>query len=1416
MKKLISALLVVFQIFGLLGVFAETDKSDVFLWEDFNSKKTGEVITDYLGSCSVKADGRNKYIETTIEDATKQIELASSFPEKFTVEYDFYSDATLSDTVFFKIKDSLSYEYELYSVSDGGKNYDKQYVKTYNKGKWNNIKLMFNSVRKEFSVMLNGEYVVYRYKLPNMRVYSVSAVKALFKAKSGESGTLRVDNIYAYSGDTVQKNLPKSIFNDEEVEKQEEQDNTDNQSAWDYSKPQFWVREGFENHDDIYTLGFNIWPKGNPNWGIRTDDTGNKYLYMDRQIDDPFVDIVRNLEKEYVAGSYPDDEYLVLEADFTINNLGRTILFDVKSRTAVSAMLVEMSNDGVLTDFNGVPFDSVKKGDKFKMQCFINFKKGVYSVYKDGKEILKDAGFTSENFGRFNRWRIYLYNGYSAALSVDNIAVYTYDKVVDVNDYGGYTTEYYQSDDFAVGQALGGYAFRDGTSYAIIDGERKSFSEKSYMDIHNQRFYVPVSMAKDCIKGEVEKSSIETVDGGEYVEINVLAELLGLKNIFVDYTSLNYGLAVISASDLSGYETGKQQKRELNDYLQFERPKADRILNDFKNAAAGQHPRLFLNNKQLASWINQYKTEPTKKAEGDKIIQEAEDFVNAEPLKYTPAGIRIDTSAFLPRCYKLIIAYLMTNDSRYKTALFNNLQSWGDSGAEWAPDHFLSATDLVLVYSVSYDWLYDSWSEYEKEYLENIIKTKSLNYAYAAAYGTWRFNVHWLPYCGDDDRMVGNWDVICQAGQISGAIALMDKYPEFCSKLVETGLRSIEYSITEFGPDGEWVEGPHYWWYTLDHLTLLLNVLDSSLHTNYGYADYRGIEKTINFICGSVGPQGTFGYGDAGYGTESEDVPKVYFFPYFTKIFHNDVYKNYWGKLLEKGSYISNVPSLYMEYFVDPRESFEDKEITVDKDYYFRTTKTGSFRDGFSDDATFLAYHCGSNLDGHMQYDSGCFVFDALGERWACELGRDTYDTDNAYRARAEGNNVYVINPGSEKGQDINTPTQTVTRHESNDYEALAVMDISESYASWATKAIRGFKLTENRKALVIRDEITLKDNSEFYWFMNCYRAVDVKIDGNTAILRRNGKQMKFEFISNQPLELKLMDAERLPTSGDKHPNEWDNSYYKKLALYGKDLKGDLNITVKISPDVSAVTFSKPEDIPVSEWKLSDKAVAEVKTAPIIDNVYINGNAVGGFDKNGSLITYCVQDINNVNITADYNKELFDMAEKRNDDGSYTLTVWDKNNPFNYKVYGVSLLEIKSNDASRKILTPLKISASAEPQAANAARNVLDGSAETRWSATGQPYIQYDFEKEYNISQIGIQVYNGAQRNIEFDVQVSTDGENYRTVYSGATSGKQLETEFFDIDSVNAKHIRLLCKKSTQGGKQIEWISVTEFYAFGN
>ena len=584
-------------------------------------------------------------------------------------------------------------------MSDGGKNYDRKYVKTYNKGKWNNIKLMFNSVRKEFSVMLNGEYVVYRYKLPNMRVYSVSAVKALFKAKSGESGTLRVDNIYAYSGDKIQKNLPKSSFNYEEVEKQEEQDNTDNQQEWDYSKPQFWVREGFEDHDDIYTLGFNIWPKENPNWGIRTDDAGNKYLYMDRQINDPFVDIVRNLEKEYVAGTYPDDEYLVLEADFTINNLGRTTLFNVKSRTAVSVPLVEMGNDGVLTDFNGIPFDSVKKGDKFKMQCFINFKKGVYSVYKDGKEILKNAGFTAENFGRFNSWRIYLFNGYSAALSVDNIAVYTYDKVVDVNDYGGYTVAYYQSDDFAVGQALGGYAFRDGTSYAIIDGERKRFSEKSYMDIQNKRFYIPVSMAKDCIKGEVEKGSIETVDGGEYVEINVLAELLDLKNIFVDYTSLNYGLAVISASDLSGYENGKQQKRELNDYLQFERPKADRILNDFKNAAAGQHPSPIpyadvtttTTHKTLRGPRGGMILSSAEAAEKFKFNKAVFPGIQGGPLMHVIAGKAVCLKEALDPSFKVYAENVVKNAS----ALANGLMNRGFDIVSGGTDNHLMLVNLL-------------------------------------------------------------------------------------------------------------------------------------------------------------------------------------------------------------------------------------------------------------------------------------------------------------------------------------------------------------------------------------------------------------------------------------------------------------------------------------------------------------------------------------------------------------------------------------------------------------------------------------------------------------------------------------------------------------------------------------------------
>ncbi|UKI37260.1 MAG: heparinase II/III-family protein [Clostridiales bacterium] len=61
----------------------------------------------------------------------------------------------------------------------------------------------------------------------------------------------------------------------------------------------------------------------------------------------------------------------------------------------------------------------------------------------------------------------------------------------------------------------------------------------------------------------------------------------------------------------------------------------------------------------------------------------------------------------------------------------------------------------------------------------------------------------------------------------------------------------------------------------------------------------------------------------------------------------------------------------------------------------------------------FFSAHAGAVTAYHSHNDAGTFVFDHLGERWAMDLGQQTYNVvkdSEAYRKRTEGHNTLTIN----------------------------------------------------------------------------------------------------------------------------------------------------------------------------------------------------------------------------------------------------------------------------------------------------------------------------------------------------------------------------------------------------------------------
>ncbi|WP_159886227.1 S-layer homology domain-containing protein [Paenibacillus puerhi] len=112
----------------------------------------------------------------------------------------------------------------------------------------------------------------------------------------------------------------------------------------------------------------------------------------------------------------------------------------------------------------------------------------------------------------------------------------------------------------------------------------------------------------------------------------------------------------------------------------------------------------------------------------------------------------------------------------------------------------------------------------------------------------------------------------------------------------------------------------------------------------------------------------------------------------------------------------------------------------------------------------------------------------------------------------------------------------------------------------------------------------------------------------------------------------------------------------------------------------------------------------------------------------------------------------------------------------------------------------------------NVEANTVDGKPSTRWSAQGDgQWIRYDLGQARRIGYIGIAFYSGSARKASFDLQVSTDGEQWTTVYSGQSGGLTSDMEAFDFPDVTARYVRYV----GYGNSVNDWNSFTELHVYG-
>jgi len=633
----------------------------------------------------------------------------------------------------------------------------------------------------------------------------------------------------------------------------------------------------------------------------------------------------------------------------------------------------------------------------------------------------------------------------------------------------------------------------------------------------------------------------------------------------------------------STYET-KEPIDAIYRYVQFERKTAELIYSKMDMHLGGNvHPRILTSRERLNVIKKDYATDPVLSEALTNTLNFADSYINEPCVEYNlPDGKRLLVAAreVMERLVNLSAAYLVTDDKVYADRAWvemENCFSWKD----WNTDkHYLDNSELLYGVSVAFDSLYDYLTDEQKKIIMDKTWELSLKHTVDRYCG--------IDFSGSEWRTArSNWGFVCNGAVISAIIAFGREdnanYQPYYDFLLECALKAIEYPIMLYYPDGAWEEGMAYWEYSMRYFVgSVLVPLYFSTGSTLDYMLPQGVDKIANMGLYMQGGKYGFNFSDnADEGRKSSEA--VYA---FAMLQNNNKLMQTWKQEMNSMDATHGARSLM---WYQPDKYGEDTSITsLSKDFFFKGVEVGSMKEEWNNpEGSVVFFKGGQNNTGGSHLDVGTFCFDSMGERWAVDLGKDSYNIDGGYNGlagwelyakRPEGHNCVVINPRADiygeyyGGQYLNGRAE-IKKMVTRDGEAYSVVDLSDAYKYDANSYIRGFYLCDNRRSLVVQDEINLKeDNSVIYWFMHTRAAIELDSDGKGATLSQNGKKMRLDLVTNaQNARLVVNDVgenvQRFPTDpirpGQLHGGRFTSVKALTLEATGS---GDVYITVKCAP----------------------------------------------------------------------------------------------------------------------------------------------------------------------------------------------------------------------------------------------------------
>ncbi|GAA5201580.1 DUF7594 domain-containing protein [Microbacterium jejuense] len=817
-----------------------------------------------------------------------------------------------------------------------------------------------------------------------------------------------------------------------------------------------------------------------------------------------------------------------------------------------------------------------------------------------------------------------------------------------------------------------------------------------------------------------------------------------------------------------------------------------------------QHPRLLADANAFDVARDRVETDPRVAEWFADLAGDADAVLPTSP-KTRPASANILTTVREMKRRILTLAFVgeMTGDARYTDRAVAELMA-AAGFSDWNPGHFLDVGEMTMTVAIGYDWLFDALTEPQRDAVSTAIVNKSLQVA--------------LPYYDTtgSNFFVGqshNWNLVSNAVAL-GALAIGDEEPAIADEVLRKSVRSIQYGIAEYGPDGAYAESPSYWQYGTDYLVTYLAALTTATGTDFGLSDLPGLSQTGAFGIHVTGPAAqTFNYGDGG--TELfGGVVGGWHSPFMMWL--GDRYDQ--PELTAWQADRADLGASPLDILWYDADAAAAAPHPPETDAVFAGTEVATARSAWDDPyATYVAtkgLRAGyDQVAAHMNLDAGDFILEANGMRWLEEQGADAYQGAyfdwkldqggrwDYFTTRAEGQNTMVLGTGPVASEALAAGAR-ITDTGSTDREWYSVTDLTPLYAGRVERAERGIRLFDDRRQVLVQDEVSSAEPIDYRQFLLTRADVTVADDGRSAMLVRGGQRLWLQLITPEGT-IAVGDAGPLPWVSDPG-SQRDPVGLRSIMIHLPDVT-DATVAVRLVPLDAG---QQPEATAPALTRLADWAVT-ADDREWLTGIKLDGKSLTDFA--GGRFRY--------DVTVDAARTTIPKV------GVSTPARVSARVTKAPGVPGVVRIETRRGaeagptyevhlhrDGTTGLALPVAgVTASSDD--GNSAALAVDGSLSTRWSAEGDGQtLTLDLGHRTDVAAAALAFYNGFARTSTFDVLTSRDGETWdagldRIVTTGTTD----DLESYDLRDRSARYVRIV----GHGNSASAFNSVLEVRVYG-